>query len=267
MQLTPYILLRRADGSCTTDEEATGYFIRCRWLRSGSRQRTSSGQCSVHTGTPAMLQSVQFKTYHCSPECFVASWRESQRQRALGHGECRHRVTPTTAARLTLTRPCRASAGQGRRLRTARHALLQAQPLQHEFPQQQHRHRNMDRGASPRRRATQHAPRQPGPAPPVRLPGGLHSLAVLLSFPSSGEQPAHVHPASRGRGPLAALRVRARRERDGRGGVRGHDAGARGARHCGAPSAPSPPRASGSRNAQSRPVHSAHLQRVGGPLR
>ncbi len=97
MTITPYLLLRRADGSCSTDE-GEGYFVRCRWLRSGSRQRTSSGLCSIHTGTPATLQSVQFKTFHCSPECFAASWRESQRQRALGNGAARERAGNRTGA-------------------------------------------------------------------------------------------------------------------------------------------------------------------------
>jgi len=78
VELSPYVLLRRPDGSCTTDE-GEGYFVRCRWLRSSSRQRSSSGTC-VH-GSPATLQSVQFRTFHCSAECFVAGWRESQRQR------------------------------------------------------------------------------------------------------------------------------------------------------------------------------------------
>ena len=83
MELNPYVLLRRADGSCTT-EEGEGFFVRCRWLRSSYRQRASSGVCSAHC-MPATLQSVQFKTFHCSPECFVAGWRAGvERQRANG---------------------------------------------------------------------------------------------------------------------------------------------------------------------------------------
>ena len=84
--IVPYILIRRADGTSTTDDGADGSLLRCRWLRSGSRQRVQSGLCSVHPGSPAVLQSVAFKSFHCSPECFVASWRESQRQRAHSNG-------------------------------------------------------------------------------------------------------------------------------------------------------------------------------------
>jgi hypothetical protein len=84
--IVPYILIRRADGTSTTDDGADGSLIRCRWLRSGSRQKVQSGLCSVHPGSPAALQSVQFKTFHCGPECFVASWREAHRQRVLTNG-------------------------------------------------------------------------------------------------------------------------------------------------------------------------------------
>jgi hypothetical protein len=90
--LAPYVLLRRADASCTTDEASEeapvdGHQLRCRWVRSGSRVR-SSGVCTVHPGAPATLQSIQFKTFHCGPECFVAAWRDATRARALANGAC-----------------------------------------------------------------------------------------------------------------------------------------------------------------------------------
>ena len=61
-----------------------GHLLRCRWLRSSSRVRTA-GVCTLHPGQPATLQSVQFKTFHCSAECFVAAWRDAQRSRALSN--------------------------------------------------------------------------------------------------------------------------------------------------------------------------------------
>jgi hypothetical protein len=86
--LTPYVLLRRADASCTTDDASAdnpvdGCVLRCRWLRSASRLRTS-GVCTVHPGAPATLQSVAHKTFHCTPECFVAAWRDAARSRQTG---------------------------------------------------------------------------------------------------------------------------------------------------------------------------------------
>lgn len=76
--LTPYVLLRLPDGSLTTDT-GDGVVLLSRWLRSSTRRHATSGFCVRHPGTPASLQSIQFKTFHCSPECFVAGWKEAHR--------------------------------------------------------------------------------------------------------------------------------------------------------------------------------------------
>ena len=153
--IVPYILIRRADGTSTTDD-ADGSLLRCRWLRSGSRQREQSGLCSVYPGSPAALQSVQFKTFHCGPECFVASWREAHRQRVLTNGATPLAYVPARALGRQLTRPSRAVSPTPRRPFLAvsrprqrqgrrRRLHLQAQ-RQHQLPGQQQRRGNVVRG-------------------------------------------------------------------------------------------------------------------------
>ena len=101
VELSPYVLLRRADGSCTTEAEGEGFFVRCRWLRSSTRQRSSSGTCGH--GQPATLQSVQFRTFHCSPECFAEGWRAGM-ERLLSGGTSQRPVLGLKQ-RPALTRP------------------------------------------------------------------------------------------------------------------------------------------------------------------
>ena len=111
--LTPYLLLKRADASCTTDDASDenpvdGHALRFRWLRSGSRVRSSGGFCNVHPGAPATLQSVQFKTFHCSSDCFIAAWNEAARTRGIPLGESP--LQPCRSGRPADAAPARAQA-------------------------------------------------------------------------------------------------------------------------------------------------------------
>mmetsp|Transcript_1127 Transcript_1127/g.4184 ORF Transcript_1127/g.4184 Transcript_1127/m.4184 type:complete len:548 (-) Transcript_1127:374-2017(-) len=80
-ELTPYILLRRADGSCTT-EDTSEDTVHVRWFRSAAR--SSKQLCSIHPHVPATLLLLGAKTYHCSNDCFRQGWREYHQRRNSG---------------------------------------------------------------------------------------------------------------------------------------------------------------------------------------
>ena len=101
MELTPYVVTRKSDGSSTTadipeSEPSDGCHLQYRWYRSGSHKKASV--CSVHPGEPAVLQNVHSKSYHCGEECFAQSWREWMRDKlarqAAGLGETAPERTP-----------------------------------------------------------------------------------------------------------------------------------------------------------------------------
>lgn len=85
-ELTPYVLLRRPDGSITPDDipesaPADGFYLKHRWYRIQSDKGIAI--CNVHPSEPATLQCLGCikaktisKSYHCSPECFADSWRQ-----------------------------------------------------------------------------------------------------------------------------------------------------------------------------------------------
>ncbi|KAH7440973.1 hypothetical protein KP509_03G018800 [Ceratopteris richardii] len=85
-ELTPYILLRRPDGSISPDDvpessPVDGFYLKHRWYRIQSDKGIPV--CNVHPSEPATLQCLGClkaktvsKSYHCSPECFADSWRQ-----------------------------------------------------------------------------------------------------------------------------------------------------------------------------------------------
>jgi len=85
VELEPYIVLRRADGTHTTDDFTASApsddnaFLKHRWFRSLNSRKVAF--CSVHTTERATMQCVAFpkltgtRTYHCSPECFARAWK------------------------------------------------------------------------------------------------------------------------------------------------------------------------------------------------
>ncbi|XXG64199.1 hypothetical protein AAC387_Pa05g2211 [Persea americana] len=90
-ELTPYVLLRRLDGSVTPDDvpesaPIDGFFLRYKWYRIQSDRKVAV--CSIHPSEQATLQCVgcvkakipAAKSYHCSPRCFSDAW---QHHRAL----------------------------------------------------------------------------------------------------------------------------------------------------------------------------------------
>ncbi|ERN01220.1 carbon catabolite repressor protein 4 homolog 1 [Amborella trichopoda] len=90
-ELTPYVLLRRADNSITTDdalepEPVDGFYLRYKWYRMQSDKKVAV--CSVHPSEQATLQCLGCvkakipitKSYHCSSKCFSDAW---QHHRAL----------------------------------------------------------------------------------------------------------------------------------------------------------------------------------------
>lgn len=89
-ELTPYVLLRRADGTHTTDipnvpEEAApvdGAFLRHRWMRG-----PGSGRCCVHAETVATLQCIGSRKFYCNAACFHGGWREWMKGRENGREE------------------------------------------------------------------------------------------------------------------------------------------------------------------------------------
>ncbi|XP_044509056.1 carbon catabolite repressor protein 4 homolog 1-like [Mangifera indica] len=85
-ELTPYVLLRRADKSVITDDVSEsapidGHFLRYKWYRIQSDKKVAV--CSVHPAEQATLQCVACvkakipvaKSYHCSPKCFSDAWQ------------------------------------------------------------------------------------------------------------------------------------------------------------------------------------------------
>ncbi|PIN07168.1 Glucose-repressible alcohol dehydrogenase transcriptional effector CCR4 [Handroanthus impetiginosus] len=85
-ELTPYVLLRRADKSIITDDATElnpidGYFLRYKWYRVQSDRKVAV--CSVHPTEQATLQCLGCikaklpiaKSYHCSPKCFSDAWQ------------------------------------------------------------------------------------------------------------------------------------------------------------------------------------------------
>ncbi|XXG46111.1 hypothetical protein AAC387_Pa02g1030 [Persea americana] len=91
-ELTPYVLLRRPDGSALPDDvpESTLIdgccFVRYKWYRIQSDKKVAV--CSVHPSEQATLQCLvclkakipAAKSFHCSPKCFSDAW---QHHRAL----------------------------------------------------------------------------------------------------------------------------------------------------------------------------------------
>ena len=89
VEIVPYIVTRKSDGTSTTDDiprEAPidGQYLRYRWYRSGRKSRTAV--CSVHPAEVATLQNVHNRQYHCDGECFKRGWREWMRNR-IANGE------------------------------------------------------------------------------------------------------------------------------------------------------------------------------------
>ncbi|WOL04200.1 carbon catabolite repressor protein [Canna indica] len=85
-EITPYVLLRRPDGSLSTDDfseiaPVNGYCLRYKWYRDQSDQKVAI--CSVHPTEQATLQCVVclkekvpiVKSYHCTPKCFTDAWQ------------------------------------------------------------------------------------------------------------------------------------------------------------------------------------------------
>ncbi|KAL0334241.1 UNVERIFIED_CONTAM: Carbon catabolite repressor protein 41 [Sesamum angustifolium] len=85
-ELTPYVLLKRADKSVITDDVTElnpidGHFLRYKWYRVQSDKKVAV--CSVHPTDQATLQCLGCvkakipvaKSYHCSPKCFSDAWQ------------------------------------------------------------------------------------------------------------------------------------------------------------------------------------------------
>ncbi|CAD5179806.1 unnamed protein product, partial [Musa acuminata subsp. malaccensis] len=85
-EITPYVLLRRPDGSISTDDvpesaPLNGYCMRYKWYRNQGDQRVAV--CSVHPTEQATLQCLVClkekvpiaKSYHCTPRCFSDAWQ------------------------------------------------------------------------------------------------------------------------------------------------------------------------------------------------
>ncbi|XP_042440907.1 carbon catabolite repressor protein 4 homolog 1-like [Zingiber officinale] len=85
-EITPYVLLRRPDGSISSDEVPesipfNGCCMRYRWYRNLGDQKVPI--CSVHPTEPATLQCLVClkekvpvaKSFHCSPKCFSSAWQ------------------------------------------------------------------------------------------------------------------------------------------------------------------------------------------------
>jgi CCR4-NOT transcription complex subunit 6 len=81
VELEPYVLLQRPDGSQTTEDvpetshassSATGVCLRQRWLRALARV------CSVHPERHAQIQNLISKTFHCSADCLLSSWPDAR---------------------------------------------------------------------------------------------------------------------------------------------------------------------------------------------
>ncbi|KAJ3702722.1 hypothetical protein LUZ61_006427 [Rhynchospora tenuis] len=85
-EITPYVLLRRPDGSATTDDApesapVDGCFLRYKWIRIQSDKKVPV--CSIHPTEAATLQCLGClkvkipvtKSYHCSAKCFSDTWQ------------------------------------------------------------------------------------------------------------------------------------------------------------------------------------------------
>jgi len=89
VELAPYIVTRKSDGTSTTedigkDNAHEGSYVRYRWFRSG--KKTKMSVCSVHPAEQATLLNIATRTYHCDSECFKYAWREWNRNR-IANGE------------------------------------------------------------------------------------------------------------------------------------------------------------------------------------
>lgn len=109
VELQPYVLLQRPDGSHTTENiaepvdapsSATGVCLRQRWYRARSRV------CTVHPEEPAIVQNLISRTFHCSIDCLTSFWAESvrdgtlamHRQHAAGSNQLDHPGIPNGAS-------------------------------------------------------------------------------------------------------------------------------------------------------------------------
>lgn len=85
-ELTPYVLVRRPDGSVTNEDvpefaPVAGYCMRYRWYRIQSDRKTTV--CSVHPTEQATLQCMGClkaklpvaMSYHCTAKCFSDAWQ------------------------------------------------------------------------------------------------------------------------------------------------------------------------------------------------
>ncbi|CAL0299487.1 unnamed protein product [Lupinus luteus] len=85
-ELTPYVLLRRADKTVTTDDvpetsPLDGHYLRYKWYRVQSDKKVAV--CSIHPSEQATLQCLGCvkarlpvaKSYHCTPKCFSDAWQ------------------------------------------------------------------------------------------------------------------------------------------------------------------------------------------------
>jgi len=85
-ELKPYILIRRADSSVTTEDIQEGsqpegsQCLKSRWYRSSNSRKTAV--CTIHPSEAATIQCIGClkskvatqKSYHCTSKCFVAAW-------------------------------------------------------------------------------------------------------------------------------------------------------------------------------------------------
>ena len=85
VEIVPYIVTRKTDGTSTTDDISrenpadNGQYLRYKWFRSGRKSKTAV--CSVHPAEAATLQNVHNRQFHCDGECFKRGWREWMRNR------------------------------------------------------------------------------------------------------------------------------------------------------------------------------------------
>ncbi|GBG88763.1 hypothetical protein CBR_g48381 [Chara braunii] len=93
-EICPSIFVRKPDLSVTTDDvpesnPVDGYYLRFRWYRITADKR-SVAVCSIHPSEAATLQCLGCvkaklslsKSYHCSTQCFTASWRQHRAMHA-----------------------------------------------------------------------------------------------------------------------------------------------------------------------------------------
>ena len=102
VEIVPYIVTRKSDGTSTTDDipresPIDGQYLRYRWYRSGRKSRTAV--CSVHPAEVATLQNVHNRQYHCDGECFKRGWREWMRNRIANGEEEMEKRQPTRATK------------------------------------------------------------------------------------------------------------------------------------------------------------------------